>query len=90
MMNAVRAGTVLALTVAFAYAVCALVFWLWPDAALQFMNGLFHDLDFRKLREGAGQFAFASFAVSLAGIAVWAFLVGGVYGWLSNRFAVRG
>ena len=88
MLNPIRTGTVLALTVAIAYAACALVFWIWPDAAAQFMNGLFHGLDFRKLRDGPGTFGFESFGISLVGIAVWAFVVGCVFGWLSNRFAV--
>ena len=89
-MNPLRIGTVLALTVALAYAVCTLVFWIWPDAAMQFMNALFHGLDFRKLRDETGAFGFGSFVISLAGIAVWGFLVGCVFGWLSNRVAVRG
>lgn len=90
MLNPGRTGMALALTVGIAYAACALVFWIWPEASAQFMNGLFHGLDFRKLREGAGQFGFESFGVSLVGIVVWAFLVGCLFGWLSNRLAIRG
>ncbi len=90
MLNPVRTGIALALTVGIAYATCALVFWIWPEASAQFMNGLFHGLDFRKLRDAAGRFGFESFGVSLAGIVVWAFLVGCLFGWLSNRLAIRG
>jgi hypothetical protein len=90
MLNPVRTGLAFALTVGIAYAACALVFWIWPEASAQFMNGLFHGLDFGKLRDGAGRFGFESFGVALIGIVVWAFLVGCLFGWLSNRLAVRG
>jgi hypothetical protein len=53
------------------------------------MNALFHGLDFRKLRGDPGTFGFASFGYALVGITVWAFLVGCLFGWLANRFAVR-
>jgi hypothetical protein len=88
-MNPVRAGATLAVTVAIAYAACAAVFWIWPEASAQFMNALFHGLDFRKLRGDPGTFGFASFGYALVGITVWAFLVGCLFGWLANRFAVR-
>ena len=89
-MKATRTGLVLALTVGMAYTACALVFGLWPEASAQFMNGLFHGLDFRKLQAGPAVFGFASFGVSLVGIMLWAFLVGCVFAWFSNRIAPRG
>ena len=85
MNYALRTGTALGATVAVAYALCALVFRLWPQAALHFMNGLFHGLDFGALQRGAALFDFGSFVGVLIGITAWAFLVGTLFGWISSR-----
>jgi hypothetical protein len=81
-----RAATAFAITVASAYALCSLVFWLWPEAAADFMNGLFHGLDFRKLQAGPALFSFGSFIYALLILSVWAFALGTLFGWLSERF----
>jgi hypothetical protein len=85
MNNPVKAGVALAATVAIGYVACTLVFWLWPEASASFMNSLFHGLDFRKLQSGATLFNFGSFVYALAGITIWAFGLGAVFGWLSGR-----
>src|SRR5262245_44317640 len=90
MMNSARLGMALALTVGIAYTACALVFWIWPEASAQFMNALFHGLDFRMLQDRPSAFGLSSFGYALVGIMGWAFLVGCVFAWLANRFAVRG
>ena len=87
MNTAIRTGAALAATVAMGYAACTLVFWLWPEAAANFMNALFHGLDFRKLQSGAALFSFGSFAYALLILAVWAFGLGALFGWLFGRFA---
>ena len=87
MSNALRTGTAFCITVAVGYAACALVFWLWPEAAANFMNALFHGLDFRKLQVGAALFSFSSFLYALLILAVWAFGLGTVFGWIVGRFA---
>ena len=69
-----RLGTSFALTVAIAYALCTVVFWMWPQAAAIFMSG-------------AALFDFGSFVLALIGITAWAFAVGTLFGWLSARFA---
>lgn len=83
--NAVRTGIALAVTVGIGYSSCALVFWLWPEAAATFMNGLFHGLDFRKLQTGPALFSFGSFLYALVVMMVWAFALGAIYGWLQDR-----
>ena len=87
--NAVRAGIALALTVGIGYSSCALIFWLWPEAAATFMNGLFHGLDFRKLQSGPTLFSFGTFLYTLVMMLVWAFALGAIYGWLQNRVGSR-
>jgi hypothetical protein len=63
--NIVRTGTALAVTVGIAYIACTLVFWAWPEVAANFMNALFHGLDFRKLQSGPAMFSFGSFSYAL-------------------------
>ena len=85
MNNAIRTGTAFAVTVSIGYALCALVFWIWPEAAMNFMNGLFHGLDFRKLQSGPAMFSFGTFLYTLIVTAVWSFGLGVLFGWLSQR-----
>lgn len=86
MANAVRTGVALALTVGIGYSACSAVFWLWPEAAATFMNGLFHGLDFRKLQSGPAAFNFGSFLYALAVMMGWTFVLGTMYGGLRNAF----
>ena len=83
--RSVRAGTAFAITVALGYAACALIFWMLPEAAATFMNGLFHGLDFRKLQTGAELFSFGGFLYALIVMTVWAFVLGSVFAWLRQR-----
>ena len=87
MNNALRAGSAFTITVAVGYALCSLVFWLWPEASANFMNGLFHGLDFRKLQSGATLFNFGSVLYALLILAIWAFGLGTLFGWIFGRFA---
>lgn len=76
-----RTGTSFAITVAFAYATCALFFWLAPALGMSLMKALFHGIDFRPL-QGAGGFDFGGFAAALVVITAWAFLLGALFSWL--------
>jgi hypothetical protein len=79
-------GAALSLTVGVGYALCTLVFWMWPEAAASFMNALFHGLDFRKLQGGPALFSFGSFLYALAVMMAWTFALGTIYGWVQGRF----
>lgn len=85
MVNAIRTGTALAVTVAIGYALCALAFWIWPETAANFLNALFHGLDFRKLQSGPALFSFGSFFYALLVMAAWAFGLGALFGWIFGR-----
>jgi uncharacterized protein DUF5676 len=77
-------GAASAITVAVGYALCTLAFWLFPDTAVNFMNALFHGLDFRPLKvEGA--FTPGTFLYGLVVMSVWAFFLGALFGWLAQR-----
>ena len=82
-----RLGGALAITVAVGYALCTIAFWLFPDAAANFMNALFHGLDFRALKV-SGAFTFGSFAYGLGVLVAWAFLLGTLFGWVAHRLRV--
>ena len=79
-------GVSLAVTVGAAYTACALVFWLWPGSAVNFMNALFHGMDFSRLQAGPTLLDFGAFAYALVILMGWAFLVGALYAAVSQAF----
>lgn len=81
---ALRTGVALAMTVAAFYTLCALVWLAAPGAFLNFMNGLFHGIDFSTLVRPA-PFSWAGFLEALVVMSVWAFLAGSSFGWLRQR-----
>jgi hypothetical protein len=87
--NPLRLGAALAVTVGIGYSACALAFWIWPEAATNYMNALFHGLDFRKLQSGPTLFSFGAYTYALVVSVVWAFALGAMFGWALNRFGAR-
>ena len=83
--RAISTGVALAITVGIGYAACAFAFQAAPDAAMAFMNALFHGLDFRKLQGGPALFDFGWFFFALFVAVGWAFLFGTVFGWIVDR-----
>ncbi len=73
-------GAALSLTVGIGYALCTVLFRMWPESAATFMNALFHGLDFRKLQDGAALFTFGSFFYALLVMMAWAFVLGCIFG----------
>lgn len=82
--NPWRFGTTCALTAAISYAVCTLVWIAFTEPSIQFLNALFHGLDFGRLQVG-GEFSAAAWAAAMAVLVVWAFLAGSLFAWLRNR-----
>ena len=83
-LNPWRTGAALSLTVATGYTTCAIFFAAWPDAAMAFLNALFHGLDFGKL-EPAAPWSFTAFICTVAILVIWAFAIGALFAWLYNR-----
>jgi hypothetical protein len=79
-----RTGAAFAATVVVGYGLCTLAFTAWPDAALDFMNALFHGLDFRKLQSGPKLFGFGSFAYAALVLGGWAFMLGTLFAGLAS------
>ena len=86
--HSLKWGGALAITVGIGYALCTLVFWVFPEASANFMNALFHGLDFRALRS-PGAFTWGSFAYGLVVLVAWAFFMGSLFGWAADRLGAR-
>lgn len=79
-----KTGLTLCLTMAFSYTVCAVLYALWPEPGIDFLNALFHGLDFRRL--GTPQaFTLPMFVGPLLVLSAWGFVVGTVFAWLHQR-----
>ena len=82
--NPWRFGAALALTVLTGYTVCTVLWALFTEPSLVFMNALFHGLDFRVLHAG-GAFAFGDWLLAALVLSTWAFLIGALFAAVSNR-----
>jgi hypothetical protein len=78
-------GLALALTLATAYTVCAALYAAWPALGIDFLNALFHGLDFRKLDVGT-PFSPRTFVFPFVVFVVWGFAVGTLFAWIFDRF----
>jgi hypothetical protein len=77
-----RTGLAFAATVALFYALCT---WAAaPALFMDFMNNLFHGLDFTALLKPAA-FSVIGFIEALMVLAVWAFAASTFFGWLHQR-----
>lgn len=78
-----RSGVALALTVSTAYSACAALYAAWPALGIDFLNALFHGLDFHKLDVGV-HFTLTMFVYPFVVFAVWGFAVGMLFAWLRD------
>ena len=76
-------GAVLSVTVVVSYILCALLWYSFTGPAIEFMNALFHGVDFRKIYI-ATPFSAGAFVYVLVVLAVWSFVVGVIYATLRN------
>lgn len=79
-----KTGFTLALTMAFSYTLCAALYALWPEQGIDFLNALFHGLDFRRLITPQ-LFTLQMFVGPLFVLATWGFVMGTVFEWLRQR-----
>jgi hypothetical protein len=77
-------GSTLALTVAIMYTLCAAAWAMWPEAALDLLNALFHGLDFRRIQLPPQAYSPAMFFLPLAVMTGWGFVTGALYATLHN------
>lgn len=83
-MTPFRTGLTLAITVGLFYVLCTLVWALAPGPFLDFMNNLFHGMDFSSLVQ-ARPFAWPGFLAALVILSTWALLAGAFFAWLFSR-----
>jgi len=83
-------GLAFALTIAIMYTACALAWVIWQEPALDFLNALFHGLDFRRLQLPGGRFGFSTFVYPLLIMSAWGFATGTLLGAICNRLYVQG
>jgi hypothetical protein len=79
-------GSALALTIAIMYALCAALWAIWNEAALDFLNALFHGLDFRRLQLPDSTARPGIFVLPLVLLSTWGFIMGLVYAGIYNLF----
>ncbi|ASW03723.1 MULTISPECIES: DUF5676 family membrane protein [Burkholderiaceae] len=78
-----KTGVVLALTLAVGYTVCAVLYAAWPSLGIDFLNAMFHGLDFHKIDTGE-PFTLRMFVYPFVVFVVWGFAVGTLFAWISN------
>ena len=83
-----KTGAALAATVAVSYPICTLLYLMWPERGIEFLNALAHGLDFAKLSTPA-PIRMSQFYYPFAVLIVWAFTVGTLFAWLNNLFHAR-
>lgn len=77
-------GATLALTIATMYILCTVAWSIWHEAMLDFLNALFHGLDFRQLRFPESAYSIRLFVLPLAVLTAWGFVTGVLYAGIYN------
>ena len=81
-------GATLAITIAIMYILCTVAWSIWHEAMLDFLNALFHGLDFRKIQIPESAYSIKLFLLPLAVLTVWGFVSGvllaGIYNLLKR------
>jgi ABC-type phosphate/phosphonate transport system permease subunit len=82
-MKPLQTGLALSMTVALFYSLCTLVEVVWPAQFMDFMNALFHGMDFRALQTAALH-PWRDYFYALVVMALWAFAIGAFFAFLHN------
>ncbi|CAJ0696305.1 MULTISPECIES: DUF5676 family membrane protein [Ralstonia] len=82
-MKPLRTGATFAFTVMLFYALCAMVWYAFPEPFMQFMTALFHGIDFHTLQSGKATLGSTAYADVILG--VWAFVAATFFAWLSAK-----
>jgi len=79
-------GGALALTIVIMYSLCAVAWAVWHEASLDFLNALFHGLDFRKIQAAQNTFTVSMLFIPMLVMAAWSFATGMLYAVIYNYF----
>ena len=83
-LNPLIVGGTLALTVVITYSVYIGAWVIWQEGALDFLNALFHGLDFRRIQITESAPVLQMLLFPLLIMAVWGFVVGFLYTMIYN------
>ncbi|CAJ0784300.1 DUF5676 family membrane protein [Ralstonia chuxiongensis] len=87
-MKSVRTSVTFAVTVMLFYGLCTLIWFVFPEPFMNFMNTLFHGLDFNRLQSEPATVGGTVYAGAILGI--WAFLAALFFSWLNQLFMNEG
>jgi len=87
-LNPWKFGAVLSLTVLINYILCTIFWYAFTGTSIDFMNGLFHGIDFRKIY-AATPFSAGTFLYVLIVFALWSYVLGAVYAVIRNLLLAR-
>ena len=87
-LNPWKFGAVLSLTVLVNYILCTIFWYAFTGPSFDFINGLFHGMDFRKIY-AAVPFSAGTFLYVLIVFAVWSYVLGAVYAVIRNLLLAR-
>lgn len=76
-------GVVVSITVVITYTLCTLFWFAFTEPSINFLNALFHGMDFRKIYATAA-FSLGDFLYVLVVFTVWGYFVGVVYATVRN------
>lgn len=82
-LNPWKFGAVLSLTVLINYILCTILWYALTGPSLDFISGLFHGTDFRKIYT-ATPFSAGTFLYVLIVFAVWSYILGAIYAVVRN------
>lgn len=82
-LNPWKFGAVLCLTVLINYVLCTIFWFAFTEQSIDFINGLFHGMDFRKIY-AATPFTAGTFLYVLIVFAVWSYILGAIYAVVRN------
>ncbi|MBP0630708.1 MULTISPECIES: DUF5676 family membrane protein [unclassified Cupriavidus] len=85
-MKPFRTGVTLSATILLFYTLCTVVWLVFPEPFMDFVNALFHGLEFRRLRTGE---PLSWWSIVYPGFlfAIWFFAAGSFFAWLYNTLA---
>ncbi len=82
-LNFVTVGLTTAITFAIVNTLCAVVVWLWPDAAFTIVGSFAHGLNVRAVQSGE-PLGLGQFLLGLISIGAIGFVIGAVFAWVYN------
>ena len=89
-LSPLRVGSAAALTVVVTYILCTAAWAIWQEPALDFLNALFHGLDFRRILVPHREYGAWLFLYPLLVMPIAAFVVGSVFALFSNSLGGLG